>query len=399
MNSIPADIINLVEKYINGNASVKEVEILNNWYRTFNDEEITVTNAEKLTETLLQQRIKNKIDNSINNIDRQKSSKLFYLRRVAAAVVILVALSLGVKYLYNPKPVSKKEALAKTNIQKLENKIVPGGNKATLTLADGSIIVLDSALNGNLTQQGNIQIKKLQNGLLVYTLNGKTISETDAAFYNTISTPNGGEYQVTLADGTKVWLNAASSIRFPVLFNNNERKVFITGEAYFEVAPKYAANKENIPFLVSVNNSSTVKVLGTHFNINAYADEPFVKTSLLEGSVKVYTTDENNAKLLYPGQQAAYASDGKINVTNNADMEEVLAWKNGRFQFKSANIETMLRQIARWYNVEVVYKGQSNLHFTGQLNRNESVFKIFEKLQLTGEVKFEVEGRKIIVTP
>lgn len=399
MNSIPEHIIKLVDEFISGTASETEITTLNNWYRSFNDAEITISDAEKLSENLLQNRIKNKIDSSIVQLEKKRFSKIYYIRNIAAALIILVGLGVGVDFLTAKNNQDEAATRAITKTAQPTDKIVPGGNKALLTLADGSTIVLDSAKNGNLSQQGNIQIKKLQNGLLVYTINGKTISENDAAFYNTISTPNGGEYQITLSDGTKVWLNAASSIRFPVLFNNKERKVFITGEAYFEVAHKLSAAQKNIPFLVDVNNNSTVKVLGTHFNINAYADEPFVKTSLLEGSVIVYTKEEANAKQLTPGQQAALDQAGKIAVLNNADMEEVLAWKNGRFQFKSADIETMLRQIARWYNVEVVYKGRSNLHFTGQLSRAESVFKIFEKLQMTGEVHFSIEGRKIMVTP
>ena len=399
MTSIPPHIIKLVEKYISGTATAAEISSLNSWYRSFNDTEITILSAQNLSKEILQNRIKNKIDYSIHSIEQKPHSLIYSLRKYAAALFIFVGIFLGVYYFSSSDSKKENATTIIASNKKIEEKIVPGGNKALLTLADGSTIILDSAQNGNLSQQGNIQIKKLQNGLLVYTLNGKTITENDEDFYNTISTPNGGEYQITLSDGTKVWLNAASSIRFPVLFNNKERKVFITGEAYFEVAQKNSATNEKIPFLVAVNNSSFVKVLGTHFNINAYQDEPFVKTSLVEGSVKVYEADETNAKLLIAGQQSSLGPGGKITVINNADMEEVLAWKNGRFQFKSADIETMLRQIARWYDVEVVYNGHSSLHFTGQLNRTENVFKIFEKLQLTGEVHFTVEGRKIIVTP
>jgi transmembrane sensor len=279
----------------------------------------------------------------------------------------------------------------------LKNDVAPGGNKAILTLADGSSIVLDSASNGTLGQQGNIKIIKLDNGLLAYSVNGKQLTENDEAFYNTISTPRGGQYQITLADGTMVWLNAASSIRFPVLFTGTQRKVEITGEVYFEVA-----KNKTMPFKVKAT-SSEIEVLGTHFNVNAYEDEATTKTTLLEGSIKVSTTsfvsNTQTIKFLQPGQQASSSNDGKINILSNADLEETMAWKNGRFQFKSADLKLMLRQIARWYDVDVEYRGNVDLHFTGQLTRNENVSKVFEKLALTNEVHFKIEGRRIIVSP
>ncbi|HQW44934.1 MAG TPA: FecR domain-containing protein, partial [Chitinophagaceae bacterium] len=208
-------------------------------------------------------------------------------------------------------------------------------------------------------------------------------------------TPRGGQYQVTLSDGTQVWLNAASSIRFPVVFTGTERKVEITGEAYFEVAKNKA-----MPFKVTAG-SSEVEVLGTHFNINSYTDEPYIKTTLLEGSVKVTVPASaagQSSKILQYGQQTAVNKEGKISVLNNADLEEAVAWKNGRFQFKSADLKTILRQISRWYDADVEYRGNVNIHFTGQLPRNDNVNKVFEKLALTGEVNFKVEGKKIIVT-
>jgi transmembrane sensor len=279
----------------------------------------------------------------------------------------------------------------------LKNDVAPGGNKAILTLADGSSIVLDSASNGTLGQQGNIKIIKLDNGLLAYSVNGKQLTENDEAFYNTISTPRGGQYQITLADGTMVWLNAASSIRFPVLFTGTQRKVEITGEVYFEVA-----KNKTMPFKVKAT-SSEIEVLGTHFNVNAYEDEATTKTTLLEGSIKVSTasfvSNTQTTKFLQPGQQASSSNDGKINILSNADLEETMAWKNGRFQFKSTDLKSMLRQIARWYDVDVEYRGNVDLHFTGQLTRNENVSKVFEKLALTNEVHFKIEGRRIIVSP
>lgn len=327
---------------------------------------------------------------------KHKAGILKLWKPLVAAASVLIILTAGLSYFYFKTNENKYVAGNVAENNKIKNEIVPGGNKAILTLADGSTIILDSAQNGMLSQQGNANVIKLQNGKLAYKEVGTAPAKVE---YNTISTPRGGQYQLELTDGSKVWLNAASSITFPSTFSSVERKVFITGEAYFEVAQKKSITQENIPFLVVVNSNSFVKVLGTHFNINAYDDEPFVKTSLVEGRVKVYAKDEANARMLSPGQQSVLVPGGKITVINDADMDEALAWRNGKFLFKSADIETMLRQIARWYDVEVVYKGRSSLHFTGQLNRTENVFKLFEKLQLTGEVHFTIEGRKIIVTP
>jgi ferric-dicitrate binding protein FerR (iron transport regulator) len=199
-----------------------------------------------------------------------------------------------------------------------------------------------------------------------------------------------------LADGTKVWLNAASSVRFPVAFTGKERKVEITGEAYFEVA-----KDKTKPFRVKAN-SSEIEVLGTHFNVNAYDDEASIKTTLLEGKVKIsvpVSGRKSSYKSLFPGEQAEISKDGKIKVKGHADTEEAVAWMNGHFQFKSADIKTVLRQIARWYDVEIEYRGNIDLHFTGQLTRNENVSKVLNELMLTGEVHFKIDGRKIIVSP
>jgi ferric-dicitrate binding protein FerR (iron transport regulator) len=313
-----------------------------------------------------------------------------------AATVILMILATGSYFIFSSKSLQNKIVKSEQSIPVPKNDIAPGGNKAELTLADGSVIILDSASNGIISQQGNIKVQKLDNGLIAYTLNDKQITENDEAFYNTITTPRGGQYQVTLADGTKVWLNAASSIRFPVLFTGNERKVEITGEAYFEVAKNKA-----IPFKVKAG-ASEIKVLGTHFNINAYDDEASVKTTLLEGKVRVVVpamAGNQAAIFLQPGQQSGITKEGIISVIENADTEVAVAWKNGRFQFKSTDLKTILRQISRWYDVDVIYKENINLHFTGQLTRDVNVSKVFEKLALTDEVHFKIEGKRIIVSP
>ncbi len=324
------------------------------------------------------------------NVKRKKG----LVRRLMpyAAAVLLVLASALIYFFVIPGRGDKELAQVPPSLPPLHD-LAPGGNRAILTLDDQSTVILDSASNGVITQQGNIVVRKLENGLLAYTINGREITENDKAFYNTIRTPRGGQYQVTLSDGTKVWLNAASSLRFPVVFAGSERKVEITGEAYFEVA-----RNEKQPFRVKAA-ASQVEVLGTHFNVNAYDDEASIKTTLLEGRVKVSVPEAGpQAIFLEPGQQAGIAKDGKINVLDDADTEAVVAWVFGRFQFRSADLKTILRQIARWYDADIVYKGNVDLHFTGQLTRHENVSRIFEKLALTGEVKFKVEGKTIIVS-
>jgi ferric-dicitrate binding protein FerR (iron transport regulator) len=386
---IPDNILDLIEKYQAGTATPEEKNTLNAWYRSFNDAEAEIQTSELLTEEQLEERIRNRMLKSI-----EKKQTLMPLRprrkwQLPAAAILLFLIA-GVYFIFLSKLPKKDTATA--TAPNLINDIAPGGNKAILTLSDNSTIVLDNMSNGTVVQEGNIKVEKLSNGLLAYNIHGKLLTENDKEFYNTITTPRGGQYQVTLSDGTKVWLNAASSIRFPVVFIGNERKVEITGEAYFEVVKNTGK-----PFKVSAG-SSQIEVMGTHFNVNSYDDEATIKTTLLEGLVKV-SVNNQSAKFLRPGQQSGISKDGKIAVLDNADTEEAIAWINGRFQYKSADIKTILRQISRWYDVDIEYRGNVDIHFTGQLPRNQNVSGIFEKLALTGEVNFKIEGRKIIVSP
>lgn len=384
---IPENILVLIEKYQKGQLTTTEKQTLDEWYHSFEDTMAEVNTSEELSELQLYERIKNRLLVTIDinkEAEPGKTSKRKTYLAVAAAVAFLALLSTGAYYLLFSNGNAKELAKQDKQVQKAIAPIIPGGNKAILTLADGSTVVLDSTDNGTISEQGNIKVKKLKNGLLAYEINGKFITENDELFYNTISTPRGGQYQVTLSDGTNVWLNAASSIRFPVVFVGKERKVEITGEAYMEVAK----NKEK-PFKVKAG-SSEIEVLGTHFNVNAYDDEASIKTTLLEGAVKISAGENNQAiKYLKPGQQSSVNKNGNVAVMNNADIEEAVAWKNGLFIFKSTDVKTIMRQISRWYNVDVEYKGNVNLHFTGQLTRNEDVKEVFEKIALTDEVHFE----------
>ena len=304
--------------------------------------------------------------------------------RLAAAVIFFISAT-GIFFGLKPAQPKPEIAQVKKNPFTKKDVIVAGGNKAVLTLADGSNIVLDSTHNGTLTKQGNTKVVQVNMATLAYHSDTESSQQV---VYNTLATPSGGQYQLILPDGSKVWLNAASSIHFPTVFKGNERHVTVTGEAYFEVAKNAA-----MPFTISVKDME-VKVLGTHFDIMAYDDESTMNTTLLEGSVKV--SQGNLVRMLVPGQQSNIDKTGSIKVTDAA-VEEVMAWKNGWFQFNAHDIKTVMRQISRWYNVEVVYEGKIPPgHFTGLVSRNNDISQVLKIMQSAG-VRFKIEGRKLIV--
>lgn len=328
------------------------------------------------------------------NIQQQNNGgekkRVISMRSWLAAASVIAILTAGY-FLFLNKP-SEQKVLAKTeNKLPVQNDLMPGGNKAILMLDDGSTIVLDSAQNGNLASQGGTKIVKTEDGRLAYE-GSNAKAEQQSIQMNTVSTPRGGQYQLTLSDGTKVWLNAASSIRFPASFSGTKREVAITGEAYFEVA-----HNAKMPFTVTVKNMD-VEILGTHFNINAYDDLGNVQTSLFEGSVKIVSGGKN--ELIIPGQQAIVNNQSNaISVNNHIDAEAILAWKNGKFYFNDANIQSVMNQISRWYDVEVEYEGKINKTFAGTISRNVTASNIFKILEATGGVHFKIEGKKVIVNP
>lgn len=272
-------------------------------------------------------------------------------------------------------------------IAKKHQPVVPGGNKASLTLADGSKIVLNDARTGKLATQSGIQVTKAKDGMLVYQFKDKS-QKNSGPQYNTITTPAGGQYQLVLSDGTKVWLNAASALKFPAHFSEGKREVELTGEAYFEVHKNAAA-----PFVVNVADQQ-VLVLGTHFNIKAYADESIVKTSLLEGRVNISSAGQT--AVLLPGQEAVNSHNGRIRVAS-ADVEESIAWKDGLFKFNNASIEDVMRQVARWYNIKVTYEGALPVRqFTGTVSRQVSIKEMLDMLRYTG-IRFKISEDHITV--
>jgi ferric-dicitrate binding protein FerR (iron transport regulator) len=284
-------------------------------------------------------------------------------------------------------------------VSRFKNDVQPGGNKAILTLSDGSSIVLDSAGNGKLSVQGNATVVKLANGRLAYHASGDA-SMANTPVFNTISTPKGGQYQVVLPDGSKVWLDATSSIRFPTAFDEKQRKVELIGEAYFEVT----ANPLK-PFIVTVLSQQKEKagelqkilVLGTRFNVMAYGDENTVKTTLLDGEVEVAGT--TGGKKLRPGEQAQLirGDQANINVVSDVDVDAAVAWKNGYFDFNRADIHTIMRQLSRWYDVEVVYQGNGvGKEFYGGMQRDLPLSAVFRILEKSG-VEFSIDGKKVMV--
>ncbi|WP_295120483.1 FecR family protein [uncultured Chitinophaga sp.] len=298
----------------------------------------------------------------------------------AAAAVLLLAAT-GTFFLLRPaKPLTE---LAQ---QTVVNDALPGSSKATLTLDDGAVITLDSAGNQVLVK-GAVNIRQ-QGGKLSYDVQDGAAT----VGYNTLRTPRGGQFQLTLPDGTGVWLNAASSIRFPTVFNGNERKVEVTGEAYFEVAKNAA-----MPFRVKVDELNTVEVLGTSFNINAYEDEQSIKTTLVFGAVRVWNGQQS--AILKPGEQAQAANG--IRTTNSVNVNKVVAWKNGVFDFSHAELKEVMRQLSRWYDIEVEYQGTApTTEFWGKMGRNLSLLQVLKGLEGAG-VKFRIEnnGKKLVVLP
>ena len=303
----------------------------------------------------------------------------------AASIVLLISIGAYLKFSVKPKI---EIAIIK---QPTGNDVAPGTNKAVLVLGNGSKIILDSAQKGLIANQSGSSVVKTDSGKLAYNISNRSGEKKNAlAQQNTLSTPRGGQYQLTLPDGTKVWLNAASSITYPTAFNGKERKVSITGEAYFEVL-----HNDKQPFTVSVNGME-VKDIGTHFNINSYPDESGIKTTLIEGSIRVTDQKTKNSVLVSPGQQADFSGQN-LSLVKNINTSEVISWKEGSFDFESADLKTILRQFARWYDVDVVYEGTvTNKKFFAIVSRNTSLKKVLELLQ-DNNIKYEIKGKKLMI--
>lgn len=268
-----------------------------------------------------------------------------------------------------------------------QNKIeaAPGHNGAVLTLSNGTKIVLDDAGNGQLAKDADVSILK-KDGEITYK------GKTDEIVYNSISTDKGRQWQLKLPDGSRVWLNSVSSIRYPLSFTGNERLVEITGEAYFEV--KHNAKQ---PFKVKVGNR-IIEDIGTSFNVNAYADEPLMKTTLIEGAVQLSIAEKpSSAVIVKVGEEASVTPGGHIKIAENVDVDDAVSWKNGMFSFNHTDIKNIMRQISRWYDLEVTYTGNTSKEtFTGIVSRNSNLSQVL-KIMEQASIKFKQEGKKLIV--
>src|SRR6185437_5566412 len=312
--------------------------------------------------------------------------------RPVAAAVVLAGLGIGVWWwghsgARSAVPVAANKPVAAP---------MPGGNKAVLILDNGSTVTLDSTKNGLVAMQGSSNVMKVAGGQLAYARGGADTAggaagKTTAMLYNTIRTPRGGQYEVTLPDGSHVWLNAATSLRFPTAFAGADRTVELSGEAYFEVA-----RARDQPFKVKVGGM-TVDVLGTHFDVMAYDDEESFRTTLLSGAVRISGGD--GSKVLRPGEEATLGKDGRGMTVAEADTDQAVAWKNGLFQFESAGLPAVMRQVARWYDVDVHYEGTIERHFSGFIARSAPLADVLHQLERAGKTSFILEGRTVTVKP
>ncbi|MBN9386339.1 MAG: FecR family protein [Chitinophagaceae bacterium] len=313
--------------------------------------------------------------------------------RAAAAAAIILLLGGGVFWYVRRDQRLPAANVAATRSPGVKRDVAPGGNKAILTLSDGTDIVLDSVREGRLSQQGNAEVTKTGKGQLAYrTAASHEVRAASELVYNKITTPRGGQYKVTLPDGSKVWLNAASSLRFPTAFTGDDRTVELSGEAYFEIE-----KDKRKPFYVQTGHTK-VAVLGTSFNVMAYEEEGVIRTTLLDGAVQV-TGTSGAVMRLSPGQQVQCWNDGALKLVKDPNMEEAMAWKNDLFYFHGTNIQTIMRQLARWYDIDVTYSVAVNGRFYAKIPRNTNLSIVLRALALTNKLNFTQEGRTVTVIP
>lgn len=383
----------LFKKYLLNDCTPEEAEELINYIRSGENQ--------RLVESLLDQSLgqegadqtlyKARTERIFKNLDLSKTHELLeetkppkktmYLALAAAIAIILV--TYATSHLVKTTPANQQATIA------VLQDVLPGGNKATLVLSDGKQFDLKDLRVGSIAEDAGVVIKKSADGQLAYPTSGSN----KLSGLNTVKTPKGGQYQVILPDGSKVWLNAASSITYPAAFNAAERRVTLTGEGYFEITPM-VKNKKKVPFIVETGKQK-IEVLGTRFNVNAYDDETGIKTTLIEGKVKVVT--DNETVILKPSQEFNLRAEGIS--TKKVDVEPAIDWKNGDFIFADEDIKSIMRKIARWYNVELVYESdipEENL--SGQISRNRNLSEVLRMLELSGDTKFKIESGVIHIS-
>ncbi|MDN5288008.1 MAG: hypothetical protein JWR38_4282 [Mucilaginibacter sp.] len=370
----------LFDKYKAGECTPDEIAFMESWYFTYEDPQNEDISLSDRKEDL------DEIWNNLNGVPHRKQ-RLIWPRMVAAAS-ILMFLSIGGYYLFH-----KSNNQAQLTQNKMDD-ITPGSNKAILTLSNGRQILLNNSQSGQLANQNNTIITNTVKGQVVYKAGtGNADLTPEQVLYNIMTTPKGGQYQVILPDGSKVLLNAASSLRYPAAFTGKERKVELTGEAYFEVI-----HNAKSPFRV-ITGGQVVEDIGTHFNVNAYDDEHLIKTTLIEGSVKLSAKDRQ--VILKPGQQSRLnvdSADQGIKVIEDANVEEAIAWKNGYFRFNNNKIPEIMRQLSRWYDVDIIYKGPvTNEGLNGKISRFKNISQVLQMLESTGLVHFKIHGKEVTI--
>ncbi|MDP2413750.1 FecR family protein [Daejeonella sp.] len=392
----------LFSKYYDRTASQKEIKELFDILKSSSDQELTKLmrdewenfqhmeapffsfekSQEMLDKILASGRDKNKFHEEVPAVISRRKPLIFISISAAAALIIINIIGFD---FWSEKitPASVQIVSAKVNTD-----LSPGGNRAVLTFENGQRIILDSINNGIIAKNESFEIIKTENGQLVYHAFDRNYKNARNGDFNVVSTPRGGGYRITLPDGSKVWLNAASSIKFPGVFKRNIREVELDGEAYFEIVKKSA-----MPFMVR-SGRTEIEVLGTHFNVKAYSKEKIMKTTLVEGSVKI--NEGNSSLLLKPGQQVRLTG-GNLTILNNVDIEEQIAWKNGLFIFKDASIEEVMSQVASWYDLNVTFEGKvPKKYLTGKVSRNVNALEFMNLLNYAG-VKFKITGKNIVI--
>lgn len=375
------EFLKLLKKYNDHTASDEERRFVEAYYNLL---ELNKNTDNDILNDLLEGQILDRVWERIHKEDyaTSKIRKLAYFRRIAAAVIVLIAVGAAFYLLRGDK---NKNSISNNGIATTPSTIItPAHKKAVLTLANGKNIVLGTNINKTLSKA----VKQDSDRIIYQNIEGEIAKGTE---YNTLTTPHGGEFKVVLSDGTNVWLNAGSSLYYPVAFNGEKRIVELKGEAYFEVA-----RQKNHPFIVKVGNSE-VQVLGTHFNIRAYDELGTINTTLTEGKVRIVKAQES--KLLSPGEQAIISRNSSEIQLHEANIDAVLAWKNNLFYFDNTNIKEIMNELSRWYNVSVMYNAENlkSLNFSGVMSRYEDIDAVLERLSLTGTVHFAIEGKTVVV--
>ncbi|HEY8954639.1 FecR family protein [Chitinophaga sp.] len=372
----------LLQRYLDGNASEEEILLIEQWYQQLVDEGhwAWAEGERQQVESAMEARLLQQI-----GMETPGRHKLVWLRKKSLAIAAVFILLIVVAGLFFSR--TKPHTIASV-AERYRDDVQPGHSAAVLTLSGGKTVLLDNSTTKTIGHQGSTVILS-DSGQLVYQAGAGKAPEI---FYNTLTTQKGNQYHLTLPDGTKVWLNAASSITYPTAFTGKERRVAISGEVYFEVM-----KNQQKPFIVQ-QGDMRVEVLGTSFNVNGYGDGEALRTTLVEGKVKVEKGSAGS--ILEPGQQAVISNGGgAIFIDHNPDIDAVLAWKNGSFAFKDAGIEAIMQQVQRWYNVDVVYQTRIKKHFIADIPRNAPLSQLLQLLEATDQVHFRIEGRKVFVLP